>query len=400
MKKFLAIALAAVMVLGLVACGETSSSSSDSSATKTIKAGFICLHDEQSTYDNNFINAAKEACDELGIEAVFKTGIDETEACLTAAEQLVEDEGCSFVFGDSFGHEAYILEAAKEFPDVTFAHATGTMAHTENVSNFSDAFASIYQGRYLAGVAAGMKLNQMIEEGKITADQAQMGYVGAFSYAEVISGFTSFYLGAKSVCPSVTMKVNYTNSWYDESAEYETATSLIKEGCVLISQHADSMGAPRACEENGVYNVSYNGSTESVGPTTYIANSRINWEPYFKYALTAVMNGEKLDTDWVGTLSTDSVEVSVNENNAAPGTEEKIEEVKEQLENGTLHVFDTSTFTVDGQTLTEYLADVDTDEAYTKDTQVISDGYFHESEYRSAPYFDIIIDGITSVVNN
>ncbi len=243
-----------------------------------------------------------------------------------------------------------------------------------------------------------MKLNQMIEDGKFTADKAKMGYVGAHPYAEVKSGYTSFYLGAKSVCPTVTMEVTFTGEWYSEVKEKEAANKLINDGCVLISQHADSMGAPTACEEAGVPNVSYNGSTVDACPNTFIVSSAINWAPYFEYIITQTNKGEAIEKDWTGTLSTNSVILSdINEKAAAPGTADKIDEVKKQLENGTLHVFDTSTFTVKGETLTSYMADVDTDDKFTPDTEAIADGYFHESEKRSAPYFDVDIDGITNI---
>ena len=120
-----------------------------------------------------------------------------------------------------------------------------------------------------------------------------MGYVGAYTYAEVISGYTSFFLGARSVCPSVTMEVTFTGSWYDETAEKEGANKLIEDGCVLISQHADSMGAPTACETAGVPDVSYNGSTESACPNTFIVSSRIDWAPYFEYAMGCVASGDR-----------------------------------------------------------------------------------------------------------
>ena len=407
MKKIIAMLLAVLFVCGaLAACGgsnsgqSTTSSKADTQATadqaaKDFKAGFIFLHDENSTYDLNFIQAAKQACENLGVECIIKTNIGESNDCKETALDLA-DQGCGFIFADSFGHESYMIEAAKAYPDVQFAHATGTRAHTEGLSNFHNAFASIYEGRYLAGVAAGMKLNEMIEEGKITAEEAKIGYVGAYTYAEVKSGYTSFFLGARSVCPSATMEVQFTGSWYDETAEKEAATTLINNKCVLISQHADSMGAPTACEDAGVPDISYNGSTLSACPNTFIISSRIDWTPYLEYAIKATMNGEKIDTDWTGTLATGSVVLTeLNEKVAAPGTAEKIEEVKAALEAGTTHVFDTSAFTVKGETLTTYKADVDTDEAYEGDTEVISDGYFHESEYRSAPYFDLDIDGIT-----
>ena len=289
-----------------------------------------------------------------------------------------------------------MIQAAQEYPDVQFCHATGTKAHTEGLSNYHNAFAAIYEGRYLAGVAAGMKLNEMIEKGEITEDDCKIGYVGAYTYAEVVSGYTSFFLGVRSVCPSATMEVTFTGSWYDETAEKEGATKLINDGCVLLSQHADSMGAPTACENAGIPDVSYNGSTKDACPNTFIVSSRIDWTPYYEYAITAAMNGEEIPADWTGDLATGSVVLTeVNEQAAAAGTAEAIEEVKAKLESGEIHVFDTSTFTVEGEPLESYMADVDSDPEYTPDTEVISDGYFHESEYRSAPYFDLMIDGIT-----
>ena len=413
MKRIIAMLLAVLFVCGaLAACGgsdkkdddkktETTAdgktaetTADDKPAATGFKAGFIFLHDENSTYDLNFINAAEAACENLGVECIIKTNIPESNDCKEAALDLV-DQGCGFVFADSFGHEDFMIEAAKECPEVQFSHATGTKAHTAGLDNYHNAFASIYEGRYLAGVAAGMKLNEMIEAGKITAEEAKIGYVGAFTYAEVVSGYTSFFLGARSICPTATMEVQFTGSWYDETAEKEAATTLINNKCVLISQHADSMGAPTACEDAGVPDVSYNGSTIEACPNTFIVSSRIDWTPYLEYAIKAAMNGEKIDTDWTGTLATGSVALTdINTNVAAEGTVEKVEEIKKGLEDGSIHVFDTAAFTVDGKNLDSYQADVDTDEAFAPDTEVISDGYFHESEYRSAPYFDLRIDGI------
>ena len=405
MKKFLAMLLALVMALSLVACGEKKDDTQgngdgDSTAAK-VKVGFITLHDENSTYDKNFIDAAKEACANLGLveneDYFIKTNVGETEQCAEVAADLV-DAGCNIIFADSFGHEPYMIEVAKANPEVQFCHSTGTRAHTEGLANYHNAFASIYEGRYLAGIAAGLKLNAMIEAGDIKAEEAKMGYVGAFTYAEVVSGYTSFYLGAKSVCPTVTMDVTFTGSWYDETLEKEGAEKLIQGGCKLISQHADSLGAPTACENAGVPNVSYNGSTQAACPNTYIISSRINWAPYYEYAIKAVMDGTAIDTDWTGTLATNSVVLTdLNTTVAAEGTAEAIAAATEKLEKGEIHVFDCSTFTVKGEALTSYMADVNTDDAYTPDTEVVHDGYFSESEFRSAPYFDLFIDGINTL---
>jgi basic membrane protein A len=246
-----------------------------------------------------------------------------------------------------------------------------------------------------------MKLNQMITDGKITAAEAKMGYVGAYPYAEVKSGYTSFYLGAKSVCPSVTMDVKFTNSWFDIAKEKEAANALISGGCVLISQHADSMGAPTACEKAGVPNVSYNGSTVAACPNTFIVSSRIDWTPYFKYMIKCVQDGTEIAADWTGTIETGSVVLTdVNEKAAAAGTAEKIADVKAKLLDGSIKVFDTANFTVKGEKLTSYMADVDTDAEFAKDTEAIEDGIFYESKHRSAPYFDMEIDGITLLDRN
>ena len=408
MKKFLAMLLALVMALSLVACGEKKDPAGDDTKNpdegSKVKVGFITLHDENSTYDKNFIDAAKEACANLGLveneDYFIKTNVGETEQCAEVAADLV-DAGCNIIFADSFGHEPYMIQVAKENPEVQFCHSTGTRAHTEGLANYHNAFASIYEGRYLAGIAAGMKLNAMIEAGDIKAEEAKMGYVGAFTYAEVVSGYTSFYLGAKSVCPTVTMDVTFTGSWYDETLEKEGAEKLIQRGCKLISQHADSLGAPTACENAGVPNVSYNGSTQAACPNTYIISSRINWAPYYEYAIKAVMDGTAIDADWIGTLATNSVVLTdLNTTVAAEGTAEAIAAATEKLEKGEIHVFDCSTFTVKGEALTSYMADVDTDDAYTPDTEVVHDGYFSESEFRSAPYFDLQIDGINLLDTN
>ncbi len=399
----LAVALVASLVVGLVACNDSSSDSGlEAIAKEDIKIGLICLHDKNSTYDANFINAMYEAVENLGLnkdtQLVIKTGIDESDACYNAAVELVE-QGCNVIFADSFGHEDYIIQAAKEYPSVRFCHATGTKAHTENVANFYNAFASIYEGRYLAGVAAGMKLVELYgdENGAVSNENAKIGYVGAFPYAEVKSGYTSFFLGVRSIVANATMEVQFTNSWYDEAAEKATAEALIANGAKLISQHADSMGAPTACKEKNIPNVTYNISTESQCSGTYVAGSRINWAPYYEYVVNCAINNTEIKTDYTGSLSTGSVETLEIGAAAASGTAEKLAEVKAKLISGEIKVYDVNNFTVGGSPLTSYNADVNTDANFTPDTQVVENGVFMESYYRSAPYFDINIDGITVV---
>ena len=405
MKKFnkvLALCLALVLVVGcFAACGETTP---DDPKAENIKVALICLHGDSSTYDKNFIDAFKLACENKGLTAddyTIVTDIPEDTACYDQAADLAESY--DLIFADSFGHESHMIKAAKEFPEVEFCHATGTRAHTENLPNFHNAFASIYEGRYLAGVAAGMKLVELYgdDEGKVSDENAKIGYVGAFPYAEVISGYTSFYLGAKSIVENATMEVRYTNSWYDETAEKTTALALIDNGCKLISQHADSWGAPTACEEKNIPNVSYNGSTEEKCPNTFIIASKINWAPYFEYIIDCVQNDKAIDTDWTGTIATGSVEITALGGAAAAGTQEKLDEVKKGLQDGTIKVFDCSTFTVEGKPLTSFIADVDDAGDFIPETEVIETAngitFVNESAKRSAPYFNIIIDGITAV---
>ena len=422
MKKLFAIVLSIALMLTFAACTSNTGTGGENNgdgngkvlsidevtltvpskitavAKEDLKVGFIFLHDANSTYDKNFMDAAEAACSALGLsddQILMKTGIPEGEECYTTAKELV-NAGCQVIFADSFGHEPYIIKAAKEYPTVQFCHATGVRGKTEGVGNYHTAFAEIYKGRYLAGVAAGMKLNEMIADKKFTAAEAKMGYVGAFPYAEVISGFTSFYLGAKSVCPSVTMEVQYTQSWFDIEKENTAAKALIANGCKLISQHADSSGAPSACEAEGVPNVAYNVDTSNIGPNTAIISSKINWTPYMTMMIKAVLDGTTIPSDYCATLTEGAVQLTkLNEKVAAEGTQAKLDEVKAKLEKNEIKVFDTKTFTVSGKELTTYLADVVDAGDFVPDTEAIADGRFIESEKRSAPYFNVIIDGIT-----
>ena len=410
MKKALSILLAMGMTVGMVAgCGDTAdnSSAADNSAAASteagtdgtqaaasaadIKVGVIYIGDENEGYTAAHMAGIDEMAANLGLsddQIIEKTTIPEDESCYDAAVDLA-DQGCNIIFATSFGHETYILQAAQEYPDIQFCHATGYQAASSGLSNMHNYFDAIYEARYVSGVVAGMKLNEMIENGDITADQAKIGYVGAFPYAEVISGYTAFYLGAKSVCPSVTMEVKYTNSWASFDLEKECADALISDGCVLISQHADTTGAPTACEAAGVPCVGYNIDMTSVAPNTALTSASMDWGVYYTYAVQCMLDGTAIDTDWCKGFAEGADKITaLNDKTVAEGTEEKVKEVEDALIDGSLHVFDTSAFTVDGKELDTYKKG---------DTEYISDGYFHESEYGSAPAFDIAIDGITSI---
>ncbi len=382
MKKLVSLAL----ILTLVLVGMFAGTASAEVTKDTIKVGLILLHDENIGYDEIHLNGFMDMVKNLGLtedQYVIKYNIPENELCYDAAVDLAE-AGCNIIFADSFGHESYMLQAATEYPNIQFCHATGYQAATSGLKNMHNFFSAVYESRYVSGVVAGLKLNEQIEKGEFTADEAVMGYVGAYPYAEVISGYTAFYLGARSVCPSVTMKVQYTNSWADMAMEQEAASALISQGCKLISQHADTTGAPTACQAQGVPCVGYNVSMISVAPDSALTSAAVVWAPYYNYAVNCLINGEEIATDWCKGFSEGATEIKeLNEKVVAAGTAEKVAEVEAALKDGTLHVFDCSTFTVDGKTLTD------------ADSQYIWDGYFHESELASAPSFDFIIDGIS-----
>lgn len=392
MNKFAKIALTAGAIASFCLTGCNNQSS-------RLKLGLVLLHAaSESTYDRNFYDAVVSASKELDFDYVVRDNIPEADAlCTETCNQLAAD-GCDIVFADSFGHESNLMEAARAHTDTLFLHATGTQAADSGLDNFFNSFASIYEGRYLAGVAAGYKLQDMMSKENVAPI---VGYVAAFPYAEVISGYTSWYLGVKSVVKNATMKVRYSNSWFDYTTEYNLAKKLIKDdGCVLLSQHADSYGAPTACEEENVPNVSYNYSTEKQGPNTYLIASKIDWSAYVKHAVEAVRNGTKVTQDYVGTLANGGVKMLECSNNCPAGTQAKVDEAAAKLKAGTLHVFDTSTFTVNGgETPSDANMAPNTQWTYNykAGTRFVYDGYFHESESRSAPYLDTIIDGITEL---
>ncbi len=386
-----AAALGLLSITALAGCGGKSTSS--------LRVGLILLHPAaSSTYDKNFYDAFMEAKEKLGFTSVVREDVrEEGSDCKDVAIELSQ-QGCDIVIADSFGHEDNMIEAAKACPNTMFCHATGNKAATAALPNYFNAFASIYEGRYLAGVTAGLKLKEMYGD-DITDAEAKVGYVGAYPYAEVKSGFTAWYLGVKSVVENATMEVTYTSTWYDENKENAAAVKLIGRGAKLLSQHADSYGAPNACEAAGIPNVSYNGSTLAQCPNTFLVSSKIDWAPYYEYVINCVVNGESITKDYVGNFSTGSVKLTDFSNNCAAGTAEYVNTVKAELMAGTRHVFDITKFTIGGQTPTEDLVAPDKEWTfdYPDGTQFLKGGYYNESIYRSAPSFDILIDGITEI---
>ena len=438
MKKLIALLLAAVMVFGLVACGsgndaaadtdtkaETETPADDKAAetdaetdaetpaednkdaeapadgeAKSIKVGLVCIGDENDQgYTYNFIrgkDAATEALAAKGInvEWLIKYNIGDDTSCEDANLELAE-EGCRIIINNSYGFEPFMLKVAPDYPDIDFISCTNQASWADDLENTHNVFANIYEGRYCAGVVAGLKMQEMIDNGDITADQAVIGYVGAFSFAEVISGFTAYYLGAKSVCPSVTMKVQFVGSWSDATEEGNAAAALADMGCVMISQHSDNTTPATTAQSKGAFHTGYNNDMISVAPEASLIGTRIDWSVYFEYAIETIVNGGELDQDWCHGMDEGAVVMTdLNEDIAAAGTAEKLAEVEEAIKNGELQVFDTSTFTVGGEPVTTAFA-LDTDGDFTADSEeAVFDGAFHESYFQSAPYFTLEIDGI------
>ena len=420
MKKLIALLLAAVMVFGLVACGsgndaaadtdtkaETETPADDKAAeapadgeAKSIKVGLVCIGDENDQgYTYNFIrgkDAATEALAAKGInvEWLIKYNIGDDTSCEDANLELAE-EGCRIIINNSYGFEPFMLKVAPDYPDIDFISCTNQASWADDLANTHNVFANIYEGRYCAGVVAGLKMQEMIDNGDITADQAVIGYVGAFSFAEVISGFTAYYLGAKSVCPSVTMKVQFVGSWSDATEEGNAAAALADMGCVMISQHSDNTTPATTAQSKGAFHTGYNNDMISVAPEASLIGTRIDWSVYFEYAIETIVNGGELDQDWCHGMDEGAVVMTdLNEDIAAAGTAEKLAEVEEAIKNGELQVFDTSTFTVGGEPVTTAFA-LDTDGDFTADSEeAVFDGAFHESYFQSAPYFTLQIDGI------
>jgi basic membrane protein A len=400
MKRFLGLVLAMLMVLGLLAgCGKKDNTADTpkpepEATAPSVKVGVIYIGDENEGYTGAHMAGIDAMMKNLGLkedQVIEKTNIKEDESAYDAAVDLAE-QGANVIIANSFGHEDYIIQAAKEYPDIQFLHDTGFKAKSSGLANMHNAFNAIYEARYVAGVVAGLKINEMIESGKITKDKAKIGYVGAYPFAEVVSGYTSFYLGAKSVSPTVTMDVQYTNSWSDMAGEKEVATQLIANGAVLISQHADTTGAPTAAEAKGVPCVGYNVDMISVAPNSALTSAAMNWSAYYTYAVKSVIDGKPIDTDWCQGLKDEAVAITaLNDKVVAKGTSEKVKEVEDTIKTGTLHVFDTKTFTIGGKSIEELIK---SDTNYAKYADYIKDGYFHESELIAAPAFDLRIDGI------
>ena len=412
MKKLLSVLFVLLLVVSLTGCGSNEVTSkqdgetaSEQTEKSTYKVGMVCIGDTLEGYTAAHVNGLNAASEKLGFEVVYKYNCgDGGEAVQNALEDLVE-EGCDLIISNSYGHQSNTQDVAANNPDIMFVASTGDTAAASGLNNFANAFPSTYESRYVAGAVGGMKIKELVENNKLAPENYDkdgniiIGYISAYPYAECVSGYTAFYLGVKSIVENVVMYVTYTNNWGDATLEKAGAEALIAKGAVLISQHADTVGAPSAVEEahkNGkeVYNVGYNISMLEVAPESCLTSASNNWAVAYEYIISNAMNGTYVK-DWNAGYKDNAVLITELGKNCADGTAEKVAEVEAAIKDGSLHVFDASKFTIDGATPTEILADLDGD--YTPETNMLIDGYFHESEKRSAPYFAATIDGIVSI---
>ncbi|MBQ7133850.1 MAG: BMP family ABC transporter substrate-binding protein [Ruminococcus sp.] len=409
MKKFLALMLAILMVASLAACGTTTDATKDeASATSDFKMGVILVGDENEGYTYAHIQGIQEAAASLGLsddQIIWKYTIPEDETCYDTAADLA-DQGCDLVVSNSYGHQSHMQQAATEFPDVTFIAMTGDTAKASGLPNFCNAFTAVYESRFVSGIVAGMKIKELVEADKLSDDNfdadgnVKVGYVGAYPYAEVKSGYTAFFLGIKSVYDKVAMSVQFTNSWFDLTKEGETANQLLSQGCVIIGQHADSTGAPSAVQaalESGevCYSIGYNIDMLEVAPQAALTSATNVWSVYYTEAIGAAMKGEEVPQNWAKGYADGAVAITPLGESAAEGTQEKVDATIAAIKAGEIHVFDTETFTVGGKKVESAFA-TDTDGDFVPDTdEAVFDGYFHESYFQSAPCFALDIDGIT-----
>ena len=413
MKKVLAMVLVLMLVLSAAALADTAIKTTADEIELTgdpaaIKIGLICIGDENEGYSYAHIKGLKDACAALGVsenQVTIKYNVPESAEAYDACADLA-DAGCDVVFTNSYGHQTFTLQAAQEFPEVQFVSLAGDMANAANQENYSNAFNSIYEARYVSGVAAGLKLNEMLANNEIAAENldadgnVKLGYVGAYPYAEVVSGYTAFFLGARSQCPNVSMEVSYVNSWGDIIAEQAAAEALVADGCVIICQHSDTTGPSKAVQAardagRNVYSVGYNISMLSVAPTAALTSSCMKWDVYYTYAIKTAINGEKIARNWCAGYTQNAV--GLTELGESAVQSDVYAQVEAGLADGSIRVFDTSTFTVGGETVTNAFA-TDTDGDFVNDAdEAIIDGAYTESYVQSAPSFSLRSDGITEL---
>ena len=362
-----------------------------------LTVGFIYDNDESTPYTYNF---------SLAKDAVEKKYADKVE--IITCSNVLDDEmaeplndlvskGCDIIFFN--GYSELVMKLAEKYPNIQFCQTSYMDMSDKTVpANYHTFKGEAYQGRYVSGIAAGMKIKELISQGIITEDQAIVGFVAAFPTSEVISGYTAFILGVRSVVPQAVMRVCYTETWSNYAQERSAAQKLIDDGCVVISQHTDTIGPAISCEEmtskdHPVYFVGYNQSMSEVAPATSLVTSRICWEPYVLSAVDAVMTNKSIESVVLGHIHGTDVSAGfdygwvemedLNLQVAAPGTQEAMDIAIDQLKHGN------GDFVFRGN----YVG-INPDDP--SDTVNLSDGYL-ENEKTSYPLFHYIISDFVTI---
>lgn len=396
-KKILALVMAAAMTLGLTACGGGDSSSAGSAAStgsqsagsasnvsaSDFKVGAIYINKKSDTAGYTYAHhtGITKAMEALGMDVdkqlFIVDEVPEDDTQVGAAVDTLVGEGCNIIFGISFGYLNEMEVKAEEYPDVIFSHATGFKSNETNYNNY---FGRIYQARYLAGLAAGLK--------SLETGNNNVGYVSAYDteYAETCSGINGFTLGVQAVNPEATVYVKELGTWTDEVNEYAFAEELINSyNCGVIAQHCDSAQPQLAAEKAGVFGCGYNSDMTKDAPNAHLTAPVWNWDVYYKLAIETAMACEgdasqfveKMGGEaWYGGLAEGFVDVSPLSDNCAAGTQDAIDQVRELIVSGAWDVFSGVKLKVtvaDGKAAVEQYDDalVTSDRDETKDGQVV-----------------------------
>lgn len=395
MKKVYSFCIFTCLVMCLLSFGIHSATNTE---TKQIKVGFIFVGDEITPYTKNFMKARDHVIEVYGDQVTCVTKYNVSEDQIEGPLKELVEEKCDYIIAASYGYGPKVKEVAAQHPEIQFCVPTGDNANTDPViSNYHNFLGTIYQGRYICGVIAGEKLKEMISAGVIAPEQAKIGYVAAFPFAEVISGYTSFYLGVRSVVPEATMLVKYTDTWSDYALEKQVATELIDQGCVVISQHSDTVGPATACEnaegEIPVYHVGYNQSMTDIAPTRSLVSCSVDYSYYFEQSVYALLHGKRIEDcidgkvygqDAMAGIEKGWVRIlDINHAILPENIDAVVDDTMMKMENGEIRVF-SGPFTGTNP--------------YDETDRIDLTTPFIENETSSSPAFSYVLDDVVTVV--
>jgi len=326
LKKLLSFILVIAMVLSFTACGTKDKESSKTNSDFKVAvihigdpadgAGYTFAHDQGIVA----MQAALGLSDE---QVIRKNNVNDTDAVAirTAMEECIE-EGAKIIFGTSWGFMDTMDQLATEHPDVIFSHGSGYMNNGKNMNNY---FGRIYQARYLAGIAAGMK-----------SESNMIGYVAAMPVdnSEVTGGINAFAIGVESVNPDAKVYVKVTNTWLDPTLEGQAAEALLDMGCDVIAQHGDTTAPQMAAQNRGVWGCGYNSDMTKDAPKAHLTAPIWNWGVYYTKAAKAVMEGTWTNENYYGGMDDGLIDISPLSANCAEGTQAAIDAAKKEILDG------------------------------------------------------------------